>query len=123
MNENLKPLIWCIKGVTDVSIEDHICRTTNLGMGFPLSNNGLVMTCVHVVKNATPSTKIEVHTLDNSFQRIARLAYRRTESSLALLEVFGMHDCGALKFSRDRSLTVGQPLVTIGNPLTLWDAF
>lgn len=123
MNENLKPLVWCIEKITDVSEEDYICTMTSLGTGFSVSKNGLVMTCAHVVKNANPSTEIKVHTLDNSLQGTAKIAYLRKGSDLALLDVSGIRDCGAVKFSRDRSLSVGQPLVTIGNPPNLVGTF
>lgn len=123
MNENLKPLVWCIKEVTDISGEDCIYRTTNLGTGFSVSENGLLMTCAHVVQNATHSTEIQVHTIDNSFQGVARVVHKRPRSDLALLEVSGIKDCGSVKFSSDRSLCVGQPLLTIGNPPNLVGTF
>lgn len=115
MHQKFKSVVWCIDVTNEFSEE----LTIERGTGFSVSDNGLVMTCAHVVQcvNQPLTSVIKLHSLDNTRAGTATIVHLRTESDLALLKVSNIRGCDTVAFPSNVSLTVGQPVMTLGNPL------
>lgn len=86
-----------------------------VGSGFIISEDGLVVTNSHVVKNAD---KVTV-TLDDGKQYSAKLRGIDSKTDLALLEIDSSDDFTFVQFGQSDSARVGDQILAIGNPFGL----
>jgi len=79
------------------------------GTGFFITEDGFILTCHHVIKNAS-EVKIKIE------EKIytAKIIRNDSNNDLALLKIDGSFS--ALAFSADRSAKMGQNVFTIGHP-------
>lgn len=81
------------------------------GSGFVITPEGHILTCAHVVEQATAiKIKLGGHIVDAKIIRQDQLF------DLALLKVTAQQPLSALSFSKSRSATLGQDVFTVGFP-------
>lgn len=90
-------------------------RNRDLGTGFFISDDGLILTNRHVVQGAY---RIVVRTADG-IQRQARLIGAGKFIDLAVLKLNTDQATPFLKFAQNDAVRVGDPLLVVGNPLGL----
>lgn len=86
-----------------------------IGSGFIIDDEGHVVTAQHVIEDIT---EIEVILADGSISA-ATLAGSSRPSDVAILTLENAPAAKPLRFADSATLLVGQPVVTIGNPLNL----
>ncbi len=93
-------------------------ENTNMGSGFIISEDGLVVTNQHVV-GKTPKEILISMTNGNSYQ--ARLIGSDEFSDLALLKIESDHIFPFVEFSDSDDVIVGEWAIALGNPFGLFD--
>lgn len=86
-----------------------------IGSGFIIDDEGHVVTAQHVIEDIT---EIEVILADGSISA-ATLVGSSRPSDVAILALENAPAAKPLRFADSATLLVGQPVVTIGNPLNL----
>lgn len=103
--ENITPSI--------VSIEANTIEGISSGTGCVIDSSGLILTSLHVIKNAS---SIEVTT--NSGRTYFGLPYAilKDNSDLAIIKIDSKESLKTIKFGNSEDVKVGQRVLTIGNP-------
>ena len=105
--KRVSPAVVVIQGKTD---SGHI-----LGSGFIISNDGNIVTNLHVIKDMkTASVQLANSDTFDSFSVLATDERR----DLAIIQIAGFALSG-LEFGNSDVLTIGEPLVIVGSPLGL----
>jgi serine protease Do len=100
-------------------------RTTGgTGSGFIITNDGLVVTNTHVVKNdeSQVSEKVKV-TLADGTELAANVLGRSRYQDLALIRIPNQSKLKSLKLAKPESLRVGQNVYAIGSPFGIDNTF
>ena len=84
-------------------------KVTGSGTGFIITQNGYVLTCYHVIKDAS---EIKIAIEGNTYQ--AKIVRDDPNNDLALLKINGSFP--AIAFSSTRSAKMGQEVFTVGYP-------
>ena len=84
-------------------------KVTGSGTGFIITQNGYVLTCHHVIKDAS---EIKIAIEGNTYQ--AKIVRDDPNNDLALLKINGSFP--AIAFSSTRSAKMGQEVFTVGYP-------
>lgn len=104
---------WKVHAAT--SPEQSPRRVKVYASGFVIDPSGLIVTNKHVVDGA-----LEMHVLFSNGERApARLLAAAAMLDLAVIKVDADHPLPALKWGDSSALQVGDPVLTIGNPLGL----
>lgn len=93
-------------------------ENTNIGSGFIISEDGLVVTNQHVV-GSNPNEIMISMTTGNSYE--AKLIGSDEFSDLALLKIESDHIFPFLEFSDSDDVIVGEWSIALGNPFGLFD--
>jgi serine protease Do len=92
--------------------------TDKVGTGFILDKLGLVATNLHVVAG---ESAIKVRLYDGSQYAVLQIAGIDPDRDLALLRIKPAKDLPVLKLGDSDVMTAGDQIVTIGNPLGVFD--
>src|SRR5437867_2666796 len=83
------------------------------GTGFIVRSDGVIVTALHVVRDATV---VRVSTSSGDVFDQVGLLYEDERKDLALLKIFGF-DLPVVKLGNSNNAAVGQSIVVVGNPL------
>ncbi|KAK1400617.1 hypothetical protein POM88_000222 [Heracleum sosnowskyi] len=104
--QKFRTLIWSIQVRTEEGMF--------VGTGFSVSNDGLIMTAAHLIKNVE-KLRISVHRMDRKFEsKKVRLVHHWPESDLALLKVPEIDSCESVELQPNVWLSAGEELITLG---------
>lgn len=87
--------------------------TSGAGSGVIISEDGLIITCAHVIDGAT---KITV-ALNNGEKYEATVVGSDSETDIAMIKISANKALSYVGFGTSNNLVVGQPVIAIGNPL------
>jgi len=88
-----------------------------LGTGVVISDNGIILTCLHVVKNAA---RVRVIFADDGTESEAQVIMREPEKDLAVLRAATIpDDLKPATLVASSTLTVGDEVIAVGNPFAL----
>ncbi len=103
------------KSVVVVSFSDRDGQTQGMGCGFIVREDGLIATNLHVLGEARA---IQVRLLDGTVYPVVTIHAHEKSHDLALIKIEAT-GLPALELGDSETLTQGQPVVAIGNPLGL----
>ncbi len=102
-------------GIAEDSIPSVVTIITEIsqGTGFIITNQGYVVTNYHVMQNAQAATVI---TSDENDHTVSIIGFN-SDLDIALLKISGTYD--SLELGNSNSVSVGEKVIAIGNPLGL----
>ncbi len=103
--ENITPSI--------VSIEANTREGISSGTGCIVDSSGLILTSLHVIKNAG---SIEVTTNSGATYGASPYAILKNNEDLAIIKIEPREELKIVKFGDSENVKVGQRVLTIGNP-------
>lgn len=103
--ENIMPGIVSIEANLDIGVSS--------GTGCVISNEGLILTSLHVVNKAK---NIEVTTISGRTYRGEIVAILKDKNDLAIIKINTKENLKTVKFGNSENVKVGQQVLAIGNP-------
>lgn len=89
-----------------------------VGTGFTIDKSGVIATNLHVVVG---ESAIKIHTFDGAQYQVMQIAGYDADHDLALLRITPSKDLPILKLGDSDAMVAGDQIVTIGNPLGVFD--
>jgi serine protease Do len=89
-----------------------------VGTGFTIDKSGVIATNLHVVVG---ESTIKIHTFDGGLYQVSQIVGYDADHDLALLRIQPKKDLPILKLGDSDAMVAGDQIVTIGNPLGVFD--
>ncbi len=112
-NDNTYTLVYEKISPSIVAIEANLDVGVSSGTGCIISNDGFILTSLHVVKNAK---NIEITTASGRSYKGRVVAILRDKNDLALVKIDPKENLQTVTFGNSENVKVGQQVLAIGNP-------
>lgn len=119
LKKNFSEVAMNVRALYENVVQSVCMVYTDLGQGsgFILNSDGDIITCNHVIEDAT-TILVKLH--DGRAVQ-ARLVGSDKYADIAVLRISGVADLVALPLANSHALTGGEPVMVVGNPLGIFE--